>query len=223
MVRIVPSILSADFARLGEQAREAEAAGVEAIQIDVMDGQFVPNITFGPGVVAAIRPLVSLTLEVHLMIIEPDRFLAVFAEAGADRLIVHQEACDDLRGTLESIRSLGVRAGVTLSPETPAAVIREAFDLVDLIQVMTVHPGFGGQDFLFDQLTKIREIREMLAADGLEIPIGVDGGVDTTTAPQIVAAGARALVSGSSVYNQRATVAENIAALLASVEGAEAD
>ncbi len=222
MVRIVPSILSADFARLGEQAREAEAAGVDAIQIDVMDGQFVPNITFGPGVVAAIRPLVSLTLEVHLMIVEPARFLDVFAEAGADRLIVHREACDDLRWTLELIRSLGVRAGITLSPETPAAAVRDAFDLVDLIQVMTVYPGFGGQDFLFDQLTKVREIGEMLAADGLEIPIGVDGGVDTTTAPQIVAAGAQALVAGSSVYNHRATVAENIAALLASLEGAEA-
>jgi ribulose-phosphate 3-epimerase len=222
MVRIVPSILSADFARLGEQAREAEAAGVDAIQIDVMDGQFVPNITFGPGVVAAIRPLVSLTLEVHLMIVKPDRFLGVFAEAGADRLIVHQEACDDLRGTLESIHSLGAKAGVTLSPETPAAAVRDAFDLVDLIQVMTVHPGFGGQDFLFDQLAKIRELREMLATDGLEIPIGVDGGVETTTAPQIVAAGAQVLVAGSSVYNNHATVAENIAALLASVEGVEA-
>lgn len=217
MIRIVPSILSADFARLGEQVREAEAAGVDAIQIDVMDGQFVPNITFGPGIVAAIRPLVSLSLEVHLMIVEPDRFLAMFAEAGADRLIVHQEVCDDLRGTLESIRSLGVGAGVTLSPETPAAAVRDAFDLIDLIQVMTVHPGFGGQDFLFDQLAKIREIREMLEADGLEIPVGVDGGVDTTTVPQIVAAGARVLVAGSSVYNNHGTVAENIDALLASI------
>ena len=217
MIRIVPSILSADFARLGEQVCEAEAAGVDAIQIDVMDGQFVPNITFGPGIVAAIRPLVSLSLEVHLMIVEPDRFLAMFAEAGADRLIVHQEVCDDLRGTLESIRSLGVGAGVTLSPETPAAAVRDAFDLIDLIQVMTVHPGFGGQDFLFDQLAKIREIREMLEADGLEIPVGVDGGVDTTTVPQIVAAGARVLVAGSSVYNNHGTVAENIDALLASI------
>jgi ribulose-phosphate 3-epimerase len=155
------------------------------------------------------------------MIVEPDRFLGVFAEVGADRLIVHQEACDDLRGTLALIRSLGVGAGVTLSPETPAAAVREAFGLIDLIQVMTVHPGFGGQDFLFDQLDKIREIRKMLAADGLEIPISVDGGVDTTTAPQIIAAGAQVLVAGSSVYNDHATVAENIAALLASVEGAE--
>ncbi len=216
MVRIVPSILSADFARLGEQAREAEAAGVEVIQIDVMDGQFVPNITFGPGVVAALRPLVSLALEVHLMIVKPERFLVAFAEAGADRLIVHQETSDDLRGTLKSILELGVHAGVTLSPETPAALIREAFDLVDLIQVMTVHPGFGGQEFLYDQLDKIREIRQMLADAGLEVPIGVDGGVNTTTIPQIVAAGAHALVAGSSVYNDHATVAENVAELLAS-------
>jgi ribulose-phosphate 3-epimerase len=218
MIRIVPSILSADYARLGEQAREAEAAGVEAIQIDVMDGQFVPNITFGPGVVAAIRPLVSLTLEVHLMIVDPDRYLSVFAEAGADRLIVHKETCSDLRSTLQSICDLGVRAGVTLSPDTPARAVREAFDFVDLIQVMTVHPGFGGQDFLFDQLAKIREIRGMLEEDNLDISVGVDGGVDTTTAPQIVAAGAHALVAGSSVYNHRATVAENIAALLQSVK-----
>lgn len=219
MVRIVPSILSADFARLGEQAREAQSAGVDTIQIDVMDGQFVPNITFGPGVVAAIRPLVSLTLEVHLMIVEPDRFLGVFVEAGADRLIVHQETCDDLRGTLESVRDLGVKAGVTISPDTQATAAREVFDLVDLIQVMTVYPGFGGQDFLFDQLTKVQEIRQMLEEEGLEVAVGVDGGVNTSTAPQIVAAGAEALVAGSSVYNDRATVAENIAALLASIEG----
>jgi len=210
MVRIVPSILSADFARLGEQAGEAEAAGVGEIQIDVMDGQFVPNITFGPGVVGA--------LEVHLMIVEPERFLATFAEAGADRLIVHQETCDDLRGTLKSILELGVHAGVTLNPETPAAAIRDAFDLVDLIQVMTVHPGFGGQEFLYDQLDKIREIRQMLEEEGLEIPIGVDGGVDTTTVPQIVAAGAHVLVAGSSVYNDHGSVAENIAELLASAQ-----
>ena len=218
MIRIVPSILSADYTRLGEQAREAEAAGIEAIQIDVMDGQFVPNITFGPGVVAAIRPLVVLTLEVHLMIVEPDRFLSVFAEAGADRLIVHQETCNDLRSTLKSIHTLGVKAGVTLSPNTPAVAVRDVFDLVDLIQVMTVHPGFGGQDFLPDQLTKIREICEMLEEDGLDIPVGVDGGVDTTTAPQIVAAGARVLVAGSSIYNDHATVAKNIDALLQSVK-----
>ncbi len=218
MVRIVPSILSADFARLGEQAREAEAAGVEAIQIDVMDGQFVPNITFGPGVVAALRRVVSLTLEVHLMIVEPERFLATFAEAGADRLIVHQETCEDVHSTLNSIRALGISAGVTLSPETPAAAVRDAFPLVDLIQVMTVHPGFGGQEFLFDQLHKILEMRQMLEEDGLEIPIGVDGGVDTTTIPRIVAAGAQVLVAGSSVYNDRASVAENIAELLASIE-----
>jgi ribulose-phosphate 3-epimerase len=218
MVRIVPSILSADFARLGEQAGEAEAAGVGEIQIDVMDGQFVPNITFGPGVVAALRPLLSLTLEVHLMIVEPERFLATFADAGADRLIVHRETCADLRGTLKSILELGVHAGVTLNPETPAAAIRDAFDLVDLIQVMTVHPGFGGQEFLYDQLDKIREIRQMLEEEGLEIPIGVDGGVDTTTVPQIVAAGAHVLVAGSSVYNDHGSVAENITELLASAQ-----
>jgi ribulose-phosphate 3-epimerase len=217
MVLIEASVLSADFARLGEQAREAEAAGVDAIQIDVMDGRFVPNITFGPGIVRALRPLVSLPLDVHLMIVEPERHLEAFAEAGADRLIVHQEATPHLHRILQTIRELEIEAGVSLNPATPTVVLEEVLDLTDLIQVMTVNPGWGGQAFLHSQLNKIRRLKLMLSECGLDIPIGVDGGIDPTTAPLVVEAGATMMVSGSSIYNDRAPVRDNIAALRASV------
>ena len=216
-ILIEASILSADFARLGEQAREAEAAGVDALQIDVMDGRFVPNITFGPGVVRALRPLVSLPLDVHLMIVEPERYLAEFAAAGADRLIVHQEACVHLHRTLQSIRELGVQAGVTLNPATSVVVLEDVLDLVDVIQVMTVNPGFGGQAFLHSQLDKICRLRALLDGRGLAIPIAVDGGIAVETAPLAVQAGATVLIAGSSIYNERASVAENVAALRAVV------
>jgi len=217
VIEIEASILSADFARLGVQAREAEAAGVEGLAVDVMDGHFVPNITFGPGVVRALRPLVSVTLDVHLMIVEPERYLAAFADAGADRLIVHQEACAHLHCVLQSIRELGVEAGVAINPETPIGVLEEVLDLTDLIQVMTVNPGFGGQLFIHSQLDKIRRLRRRLEVRELAIPIAVDGGIDTSTAPLVVKAGATVLIAGSSIYNRTASVAENIAALRASV------
>jgi ribulose-phosphate 3-epimerase len=217
MISIEASILSADFARLGEQAREAEAAGVDAIQIDVMDGRFVPVITFGPGVVRALRPLVNLPLDVHLMIVEPERHLEAFADAGADRLIVHQEATPHLHRILQTIRDLGIEAGVSINPATPLAALEEVLDLTDLIQVMTVNPGWGGQAFLRSQLDKIRRLKRMLGQRGLDIPIGVDGGIDPTTAPWVAEAGATMMVSGSSIYNDRATVKENVAALRASV------
>jgi ribulose-phosphate 3-epimerase len=217
MIVIEASILSADFARLGEQAREAEAAGVDGIQIDVMDGSFVPDITFGPGVVRALRPLVSVPLDVDLMIIEPERHLAAFADAGADRLIVHQEACTHPYQVLQSIRGLGVEAGVAIGPGTPLSALEELLDLVDMIQIMTVNPGWGGQPFIHSQLDKIRRLWRMLDERGLDLPIGVDGGIDTTTAPLVVSAGAMMMVSGSSIYNDKASVAENVAALRASI------
>lgn len=221
MITIEASILAADYARLGEQAREAEAAGVDGIQVDVMDGRFVPDITFGPGVVRTLRPLVSVTLDVDLMIVEPERHLAAFADAGADRLTVHLEACTHPYRVLQSIRELGtstglsagIEVGIAIGPGTPLSGLEELIGLVDLIQVMTVNPGLGGQPFLHGQLDKIRRLRRMLDERGLAVPIGVDGGISLTTAPLAVSAGATVLVAGSSVYNDAASVAENVAAL----------
>jgi ribulose-phosphate 3-epimerase len=217
MIAIEASVLSADFARLGEQAREAEAAGVEGIQVDVMDGRFVPRITFGPPVVEALRSVVSAPLDVHLMIVEPERHLADFARAGANRLVVHQEACLHLHRVLQSIHELGAEAGVAINPSTPLCVLEELLDLTDVIQVMTVNPGFGGQPFIHSQVDKIRRLRQMLDDRGLQIPIAVDGGIDPRTAPLVVEAGATVLVAGSSIYNNKASVADNVAALRASV------
>lgn len=217
MVSIEASILSADFARLGEQAQEAQAAGVDAIQIDVMDGRFVPNITFGPGIVRALRPLVDLPLDVHLMIVEPERHVEDFAAAGADRLIVHQESTAHLHRVLQSIRELDVEAGVSLNPATPLTVLEEVLDLTDVVQVMTVNPGWGGQAFLDGQLDKIRRLKAMLEERGRDVVIGVDGGIDPITAPLVVEAGATVLVSGSSLYNERASVLQNLNALRASL------
>ncbi len=218
MAAIEASVLSADFARLGEQAREAEIAEVEGIQVDVMDGQFVPNITFGPGVVRALRKAVRLTMDVHLMIVEPERYLKEFAEAGADRLLVHQEACTHLHRTLQTIRELGKEAGVAINPGTPLNVVEETLDMADIIQVMTVNPGFGGQEFISSQLDKIRRLRQILDERGYSTPIAVDGGIDTITAPQVVSAGATVLIAGSSIYNDKASVAQNVAALRASTK-----
>ena len=217
MIVIEASILSADFARLGEQAREAEAAGVDAIQVDVMDGRFVPDITFGPGVVRALRRMVSVPLDVHLMIVEPQRHLEAFVDAGADRLIVHHEACPHLHRVLQAIRRLKIEAGVSVNPGTPPSVLDDVLDQADLIQVMTVNPGWGGQPFIHSQLEKIRRLRNTLQDRQLYTPIAVDGGIDATTAPLVVEAGATVLVAGSSLYNDTATVAENVAALRASI------
>jgi len=218
MIAIEPSILSADYARLEEQAREAETAGVEGIQVDVMDGQFVPNITFGPGIVRALRNVVNVTLDVHLMIVEPERYLKEFADAGADRLFVHQEACIHLHRVLQTIRELGIEAGVAINPGTPLSVLEEVLELAEIIQVMTVNPGFGGQEFIQSQLSKISHLRQILDERGYRTPIAVDGGIDTTTAPLVVKAGATVLVAGSSIYNEKGTVAQNVAALRASIK-----
>jgi len=213
MVLIEVSILSADYARLGEQAREAEAGGADAIQVDIMDGSFVPDITFGAGLVRALRPLIKIPLDVHLMIVEPEKHLEAFVEAGADRLLIHPETTPHMHRVLQCIREAGIEAGVSVNPGTPASALEEVLELVDMIQVMTVNPGWGGQVFLHDQLDKIRRLRRMLGERGLEVPIAVDGGVNLETAPLVVKAGATVLISGSGVYNDSASVVENIAAL----------
>jgi ribulose-phosphate 3-epimerase len=180
-----------------------------------MDGRFVPNLTFGPGLVSALRRQVKIKLDVHLMILEPEHYFKAFIDAGADRLIVHQETCPQLYETLETISRMGVESGVTLNPGTPAEKIAEVLNLVDVVQVMTVNPGFGGQVFLTSQLEKIRQIRHMLTEGGLSTPIAVDGGIDLETAPLVVAAGATVLISGTTVFDPRATIAQNMAALRA--------
>jgi ribulose-phosphate 3-epimerase len=217
MVTIAPSVLSADYLRLGEQAREAEAAGAGSLQVDIMDGRFVPNLTFGPGIVAALRGAVKIRLDVHLMIVEPEKLLEDFAKAGSTCIIIHQEATPHVHMALLTLRRLGVEAGVCINPGTPLAAIEEVLHLADMIQIMTVNPGWGGQEFIRSQVDKIRRLRWMLDERGLDTPIAVDGGIDVETAPLVVDAGATVLVAGSSVYNRKASVAENIAALKASV------
>ncbi len=221
-VSIEPSILSADFARLGQQAKEAEDAGVEGIQIDVMDGHFVPNLTFGPGVVKSLRKSVSLFLDAHLMIDNPHGFLEEFARSGANRIIVHQEVCKDLPTVLRSIKKLKVEAGVAINPETPATAVEGILDLADCVQVMTVNPGFAGQRFMEDQLIKIQGLRREIEQRHSKASIIVDGGVDPKTAPLAVRSGATVLVAGSSIYNQTSTVAQNVAELRKSIAEAAA-
>ena len=211
MVKIAPSILSADFARLGDQIREAEAGGADYIHVDVMDGHFVPNITIGAPIVRGIRPVTRLPLPVHLMIESPERFLEDFARAGADLITVHQEACVHLHRTIEQIRSLGKRAGVSINPATPAAELEEILPYVDLVLVMTVNPGFGGQTFIETMPAKIRDIHQRLTALGSAAELEVDGGVNYETAPIVTAAGASVLVAGSSVFGAKEGIAKAIA------------
>ena len=210
MAVIVPSILSADFARLGEQVREAEAGGADRIQIDVMDGRFVPNITVGPLVVEAVRRSTSLPLEAHLMIVEPERYVEDFARAGADIIIVHQEVSPHLHRTVQQIKQLGKGAGVAINPATPAAALGEILPDVDLVLAMTVNPGFGGQDFISGVLPKLRRLRTMIDASRPGCDLEVDGGIHAQTAPLVVEAGANVLVAGSAVYNNRESVADAI-------------
>lgn len=220
MVKIEASILSADFSRLGEQALEAESAGADGIQVDVMDGRFVPRVNFGPDTVRTLRPLLKCTIDVHLMIVEPDLQIETYVKAGADRLIVHQEACQSrLCEVLKSIRRFGVEAGVSISPATPLSVLEDVWDVADAIQIMTVNPGLGGQPFLNDQVEKIRNLTRRLRELGKSIPIVVDGGINTNTALMVVGAGANILVAGSSIYNRGASVAKNLAALRAGISG----
>ncbi len=219
MIHIAPSILSADFTRLGDQLREVERAGVDRVQIDAMDGRFVPNITFGPLAVRALRPLTKLGLEAHLMVTPPEDFIETFARAGADTIIVHQEATPHLHRALQQIHALGKKAGVAINPSTPAATISEVLPLVELVLVMTVNPGFGGQKFIPETLGKIREIRTILKNRGLGAEVEVDGGINGQTARLVVEAGANVLVAGSAVFDAPDGVAAAIRRLEASAEG----
>lgn len=219
-LRIAPSILSADFACLGEEVRAIDAAGADWIHIDVMDGHFVPNITIGPDIVRALRPHSTLPFDVHLMISPVDAYLDAFAEAGSDILTVHAEAGAHLHRTIQHIKALGKKAGVALNPGTPAEAVQPLLDDLDLILVMSVNPGFGGQSFIASQIDKIKDLRARIDASGREIDLEVDGGVNRSNVAEIVAAGADALVAGSATFSGGA-YAENIAALRAAPGAAQ--
>ena len=199
-IKIAPSILAADFSQLGTEIQKLDESGADYIHIDVMDGHFVPNITMGPVVVEALRPLSKKPFDVHLMIEPADPFLTAFAAAGADIITIHVEAGPHLARSLQHIRELGKRAGVSLNPSTPASAIEFVLDAVDLILVMTVNPGFGGQKFLPSQLSKITQVREMIGSRAIELE--VDGGINPSTAKQVIEAGANVLVAGSSIFNR---------------------
>jgi ribulose-phosphate 3-epimerase len=215
-IRIAPSLLAADFARLGEEARAVAAAGADWLHLDIMDGHFVPNISYGPVVVAALRRHCAIPFDVHLMIAPADPYLEGFAKAGADLISVHPEAGPHLHRTLQTIRGLGKRAGVVLNPATSVAAVENVLDLCDLILVMSVNPGFGGQSFLDSQLPKIAALRRMIDQSGREIALQVDGGVTAATAPRCIAAGADVLVAGTAVFG-----APDYAAAIAALRGEE--
>jgi ribulose-phosphate 3-epimerase len=217
-VKISASILAADLIRLGEQVHEAERAGVDSIHVDVMDGRFVPNISFGPVVVRALRPVTSLPLPTHLMIVEPERYVEDFVLAGSDGIIVHQETCPHLHRTIQQIKSLGVRAGVAVNPASSITLLDEVFEGLDMVLVMTVNPGFGGQAFIPSTLSKISQLRSTLERRGLAADIMVDGGINVETARLVVEAGANVLGAGSAVFGTGETVTEAVRKLRSSIE-----
>ncbi len=216
-IKLAPSILSADFSRLGEQVTEATKAGADYIHIDVMDGHFVPNITIGASVVAAIRRQASLPLDVHLMVESPWEQVNQFAEAGADIITVHIEACSHIHQVVQTIKELGVKAGVALNPGTPISTLNEVIPSLDLILVMTVNPGFGGQTFIEAMLDKIARLRAELDRRGLVAELEVDGGINAEVAPRVVTAGARVLVAGAAVFNSGQTVEKALEKIRASL------
>jgi|HubBroStandDraft_2_1064218.scaffolds.fasta_scaffold131241_2 ribulose-phosphate 3-epimerase len=219
-VIIAPSILSADFGRLADEVAAVEAAGADWIHVDVMDGRFVPNLTIGPPVVRALRKATRLPLDVHLMMVEPEKYFEAFAEAGADGLSVHIEACPHAHRTLQHIRDLHMRAGIVLNPSTSEDTIRYVLPVADLVLVMSVNPGFGGQSFIPGVLPKVAAIREMIDAAKLETHIEIDGGIDENTAGPAVSAGARALVAGSAIFNRRPDYKAAVGALRRAAEAA---
>jgi ribulose-phosphate 3-epimerase len=218
MIRIAPSILSADFTRLADEVKAVESAGVDRVQIDVMDGRFVPNITFGTLAVESLRMKTRLLLETHLMVTPPEDFIEAFARAGADTIIVHQEATPHLHRAIQQIHALGKKAGVAINPATPALMVSEVMTLVELVLVMTVNPGFGGQVFIPETLPKIRQIRNVIRQRNLKCELEVDGGIHEATAPQVVEAGADVLVAGSAIFDAPEGVAEALRKLQKSAE-----
>ena len=218
IVKLAPSILAADFARLGEQVAEAERAGAERIHVDVMDGHFVPNISMGPVIVQSLRPVTRLPLETHLMISDPDLYLDEFAEAGSDSLLVHWEGNNNLHRTVQRIKALGKRPGIVINPATPASVLEEILQDVDQVLVMTVNPGFGGQHFIATTVPKIRRVRQMIEQVKPGCDLEVDGGIDPKTAPLTVEAGANVLVAGSAIFNAKEGIAAAMQRLQAAVE-----
>jgi ribulose-phosphate 3-epimerase len=207
-IKLAPSILSADFGRLGEQVIEATRAGADYIHVDVMDGHFVPNITVGPLVVAAIRPHTNLPLDVHLMIESPEKYIQQFVQAGANIITVHVEVCPHLHRVVESIKELGVKAGVSLNPSTPLTAVDEVLSALDLVLLMSVNPGFGGQQFIEGTVGKIARLRRRLDELGLAAELEVDGGINAEIAPRVAKAGARVLVAGAAVFNKKEGVSQ---------------